>query len=170
MANKLDQCPDVFGEVDGCPPPQPELGLTELSNQNYVFTRIYQEPLSSPEQVTSVEEVIEHVTYYDGLGRPMQQVAIRAAGDGSDLVTPIVYDAYGRQTRNYLAAPVDDGSPGSFRTTDMPAEVASYYHATFSEDFAGMAPSLANPYSDAEELIRGRLWAAGVFTYGVVCL
>ncbi len=44
-----------------------------------------------------------HVDYYDGLGRLMQANDYQASGDSSkDLVTPVVYDAYGRQYRDYL--------------------------------------------------------------------
>ncbi|WP_172279057.1 DUF6443 domain-containing protein [Chryseobacterium sp. LAM-KRS1] len=47
----------------------------------------------------------ETVQYLDYLGRPKQIVGIKATPTGKDLVTPIVYDELGRQTRSYLPVP-----------------------------------------------------------------
>ncbi|MEP7092869.1 MAG: DUF6443 domain-containing protein, partial [Flavobacterium sp.] len=42
------------------------------------------------------------ITYFDGLGRPVQQIASQASASGKDIVTPIEYDAFGRQVKEYL--------------------------------------------------------------------
>ncbi|MBO9675174.1 MAG: RHS repeat-associated core domain-containing protein [Sphingobacteriaceae bacterium] len=47
-----------------------------------------------------VSQVIE---YQDGLGRPVQQVALYASPTGKDVVHPIAYDNAGRQPKQYLA-------------------------------------------------------------------
>ncbi|SHG67141.1 DUF6443 domain-containing protein [Chryseobacterium vrystaatense] len=47
----------------------------------------------------------ESVQYFDGLGRPIQSVAIKATPQGRDVVVPIEYDAQGRQTKSYLPVP-----------------------------------------------------------------
>lgn len=49
----------------------------------------------------------EAVTYFDGLGRPKQIVEIKATTTGKDLVTPVTYDDYGRQTIDILPVPVN---------------------------------------------------------------
>ncbi len=48
-------------------------------SENYVFTRSYQRAMDSfdPTQVSDAD-VIEQVTYFDGLGRPKQQIALEA--------------------------------------------------------------------------------------------
>jgi hypothetical protein len=38
----------------------------------------------------------ENITYFDGLGRPIQNIAVKATTAGTDLIQPIVYDDYGR--------------------------------------------------------------------------
>lgn len=48
----------------------------------------------------------ETVTYFDGLGRPKQIVNIKATPTGKDLVTPITYDGFGRQTKSILPTPL----------------------------------------------------------------
>ncbi|MBZ9731335.1 DUF6443 domain-containing protein [Salegentibacter sp. JZCK2] len=52
-----------------------------LSDENFVFTRVYQKPSSS------TEGAIESITYFDGLGRPMQQIAIRAGEAAHSSIT-----------------------------------------------------------------------------------
>ncbi|MDR1756106.1 MAG: DUF6443 domain-containing protein, partial [Culturomica sp.] len=42
-------------------------------------------------------EYAADITFFDGLGRPMQQVGLNAAAGGKDLVTPIAYDLQGRE-------------------------------------------------------------------------
>ncbi|PWW17251.1 DUF6443 domain-containing protein, partial [Chryseobacterium sp. AG844] len=47
----------------------------------------------------------ETITYFDGLGRPKQIVAVKATTSGKDLVTPITYDGFGRQAKDILPVP-----------------------------------------------------------------
>ncbi|MEM9897300.1 MAG: DUF6443 domain-containing protein, partial [Bacteroidota bacterium] len=54
------------------------------------------------------------VQYYDGLGRPIQTVATMASPAQQDLVTPIEYDNYGRQSKHYLPFASTHESPGSY--------------------------------------------------------
>ncbi len=115
-----------------------------LSDANYVFARTYRNGMGSPGDIDSSSDVVEQVTYFDGLGRPMQQTAIRATPGVNDLVTPIGYDGFGRMDREYLPLPVDDGVTGSLRTADMPMAVAGYYSTVYTDDFG----ALVNPYSE----------------------
>jgi len=69
----------------------------------------------------------ESVVYYDGLGRPKQVVNVKASPTGKDLVTPVTYDGFGRQTKNILPTPV--GSQNSEIHSGITNENAanSYY-------------------------------------------
>ncbi|PXW12533.1 RHS repeat-associated protein [Chryseobacterium sp. CBTAP 102] len=49
----------------------------------------------------------ETVTYFDGLGRPKQIISVKATTTGKDLVTPITYDAFGRQAKDILPVPAN---------------------------------------------------------------
>ncbi|MBZ9731162.1 DUF6443 domain-containing protein, partial [Salegentibacter sp. JZCK2] len=66
----------------------------------------------------------------------------------ADVVTHISYDQYGRQSKDYLPVPIEDGSFGSYRTADMHTATASYYLDNFSDDFPGMTTTTANPFSE----------------------
>ncbi|MDC6384607.1 DUF6443 domain-containing protein [Muricauda sp. SK9] len=83
--NALDQCPDAPGTVNGC-----DYAPPILSDENYVYTRSYQVPMSSPGSIKENGDVLENVVYYDGLGRPKQQIGIRSSGiyTGLDANTP----------------------------------------------------------------------------------
>src|SRR5690606_29477690 len=104
VTNNMDQCPDVDGEgsIDGCPYAPTTLS-NGLSNDNYVYVQT-PKIASSTTSVSSLSrnDVIENITYFDGIGRPRQSIAIKAGGNNEDIVTQAVYDALGRQTREYL--------------------------------------------------------------------
>ncbi|MBZ9731572.1 DUF6443 domain-containing protein [Salegentibacter sp. JZCK2] len=76
-------------------------GLNSI-DENFVYTRIPRVPIQSSSEIAYENEVIEQITYFDGLGRSKQSISIRAGGDLEDLVTPIEYDVYGRQVKEYL--------------------------------------------------------------------
>lgn len=72
----------------------PVLVLGQSSGKNYVKTTIYTQELGEGKR--------ESITYFDGLGRPIQQIASKQAGTGEDLITHIEYDAFGRQVKEFL--------------------------------------------------------------------
>ncbi len=78
--------------------PPPSITNTE----NYVFSRTYLEPTAISN--TSTKQV-QSVSYFDGLGRPKQSVAIKASPTGKDIVSHIEYDGFGRQVLDYLPVP-----------------------------------------------------------------
>jgi len=72
----------------------------QLSNtENYVYTKTYLDYTGTTAKTS------ETVQYFDGLGRPKQVVNIKATPTGKDVVTPILYDAFGRPVRDYLPVP-----------------------------------------------------------------
>lgn len=50
----------------------------------------------------TVREVKQTTQYLDGLGRPIQTVAKGGSPTGKDMVSPVVYDAFGRTPYSYL--------------------------------------------------------------------
>jgi RHS repeat-associated protein len=51
-------------------------------------------------------KISETITYFDGLGRAKQIINVKTSPTGKDLVTPVTYDGFGRQTKNILPTPV----------------------------------------------------------------
>ena len=55
----------------------------------------------------------ETVQYVDGLGRPQQSISVKAGGSQTiDLVTPVIYDNFGRQRLDVLPIPADSKNKG----------------------------------------------------------
>ncbi|KMQ58354.1 sugar-binding protein, partial [Chryseobacterium sp. BLS98] len=75
--------------------------LTPLPNtENYIQSKTYLDYSGTTPTKSS-----ETVQYFDGLGRPKQIIGIKASPLGRDVVTPIEYDAFGRQVKDYLPVP-----------------------------------------------------------------
>ncbi|MDV6167116.1 DUF6443 domain-containing protein [Flavobacterium sp. DG1-102-2] len=109
--------------------------LGQTTSQNYVRTYIYKDDTFT----SDASKANATVTYYDGLGRPIQQVAGKMSNTGKDLVIPFYYDAFGRQSREYLpyeASITDLSFDGSAATN-----VVTFYNKTAFEN-------TANPYTE----------------------
>ncbi|HET8885644.1 MAG TPA: DUF6443 domain-containing protein [Salinimicrobium sp.] len=136
-----------------------------FSDENYVHHRLYKNPVTEPIVAPEAVDVIEEVTYYDGLGRPKQQVAIRQSPSQKDIVTHIEYDAVGRKARSYL--PYISENPGSgFFKVDGKTKTENFYNKALY-DFT------TNPYSEnfydgsplnivVEQSAPGNAWKEGI--------
>jgi hypothetical protein len=88
--------------------------------------------------VTSTEpsgsiQVALSTTYYDGLGRPVQTVQPRFSPAGKDLVTSLEYDAFGRESKQYLPYARSASTVGAY----VPAATAlSEIQAFYGDDGA----------------------------------
>jgi RHS repeat-associated protein len=71
------------------------------------------------------------IKYFDGLGKPLQDIAVSHNGD-IDLITPHIYDQYGRDSVSYLPVPIS-GNSGQF-VADIISQHESYYYNTFADD------------------------------------
>ncbi|MDH7463872.1 DUF6443 domain-containing protein [Chitinophagaceae bacterium 26-R-25] len=91
--------------------------LQQLCN-NYISVWEPQIPIIDASQVKNgrpVGEVRQSVSYFDGLGRPLQTVVksgswVTGSTSGKDLVTAEVYDEFGREVRKYLPFAAIDNS------------------------------------------------------------
>lgn len=138
--------------------PNPEYGNYTgpvLSDENYVYTRMPQVGVINMDNINKTNEIIEQVTYFDGLGREKQSIAIGGGGGQQDIISPVEYDAFGRQAREYL--PYAKGSLRGGMHPDALIEIVSFYNAEKFEN-------TANPYSekkfDNSPLYRVELQAA----------
>lgn len=86
-------------------------GCNLSSSKNYIYTLV---PRVSTTDVTTLSntEKKESVTYFDGLGRSIQSIAIRAGGNNEDIITHMAYDVYGRQNKKFLPYALNNGGGG----------------------------------------------------------
>ncbi|WP_157844638.1 DUF6443 domain-containing protein [Chryseobacterium sp. Leaf201] len=76
------------------------------ADKNYIYTR-------SCLDADCIKKA-EAVQYFDGLGRPVQTIAIKATPLGRDVVTPVEYNTVGKQVKDYLPVPQQGTSGGAF--------------------------------------------------------
>ncbi|GEP50270.1 hypothetical protein FNO01nite_09420 [Flavobacterium noncentrifugens] len=110
-------------------------GQTPNVLENFVWSKTYKVPtqngvniVGSGEAVTS-DKKLQIINYFDGLGRLKQKIDCRQTISAMDIVTPVVYDSIGRQTKEYLP----------FNT---------YYDTGNFSDNAQVIQSINNQYND----------------------
>ncbi|MEO1011892.1 MAG: DUF6443 domain-containing protein, partial [Bacteroidota bacterium] len=152
---RADGCPDYYDPTNHCLPIIPKSG--DPADHNYIYTRMYQEPRDNPLAFfTEDEGTIQDITYFDGLGRPMQQIGMDQTpkdenGNAHDIVSHMGYDGFGRMEKEWL--PITDGQQstdfGRFVTGDMEAATRTYYDDinTYGADFPNVSGNEVNPYS-----------------------
>lgn len=96
VRNNSDNCPLIAGTSSDCS------NVVAPSDYNYVITKMYKQPISSIIETPTVDQAQTNITYFDGLGRPMQQISSRQSSSGTDIITHIGYDDFGRQVQEYL--------------------------------------------------------------------
>ncbi len=116
------------------------IAQTPTQTENYVLSTSYQKGfVKGLEWTATDQDKISSVAYLDGLGRPVQSVAVRAGGANEDIVTFMEYDMYGRQVKDYL--PYATSTTGGTFRTNAYATTGSFYTAKY-----GSAAN--NPYSE----------------------
>ncbi|MBN9299505.1 MAG: hypothetical protein J0I41_21065, partial [Filimonas sp.] len=105
---------------------------------NYVRSWEPQVPYSSETDVTNsgrtVEQVHKATQYVDGLGRPLQTVSWQTAPGKTDIVAPVVYDAFGREAYKFL--PYTQGTDGSLKTDPFNNQLSFYTNSYKTEQAA----------------------------------
>jgi hypothetical protein len=115
------------------------VNVSPIANRNYIrenVMRISGVISTSAISNLTVIEREQNWTYFDGLGRPMQNVQVQASPLHHDMVTPVVYDVIGRENRKYLPfVPDDDTGYYKDNNTVIDPTTGSY---------VGMASNLYN--------------------------
>ena len=100
-------------EYSSVPAPSPTSGhpMAAPNNYGYFFMNSVKHwkadvPITDLATLQSTSRTLREVklasSYYDGVGRPFQQVHRKISPSGYDVVTPIVYDNYGKQVQQFL--------------------------------------------------------------------
>ena len=111
---------------------------------NYIRTRSLSKPgvtdTVTADGLTSTTDVQQSTTYFDGLGRSIQTVAMQASPLQHDMVSLQVYDAFDREATHYLpyTSSLTDGNykvnptaeQTTFNTAQFPGE--QYYYGQTS--------------------------------------
>ncbi|PTT03695.1 hypothetical protein DBR11_01585 [Pedobacter sp. HMWF019] len=123
------------------------------SDQNYTIETTLRVPSKTTEsQLTGlpVAQANRSIKYFDGLGRPFQIVEWQASPTLRDLVTPIAYDAFGRQEKKYLPySGIVALSNGSYKSNALNEQAAFYTDPTNTSGWnaPGVTPIPGTPFS-----------------------
>lgn len=80
----------------------PIIAACQTQTENYVKATVYKVPTQTVIATPTIAQANQDVTYFDGLGRTLQQIGSQQSGSGKDVVKAIEYDAFGRQEKEYL--------------------------------------------------------------------
>ncbi|WP_173002957.1 DUF6443 domain-containing protein [Chitinophaga sp. SYP-B3965] len=115
---------------------------------------------------TSVAEVKQTTQYVDGLGRPLQTVSRGTGGNRKDIVTPVVYDVFGREQFKYLPYADQGTSNGIFKTNPFANQEGFYGSDLLSPGTNGEAVFYSRQDFEASPLnrplstfVQGNSWA-----------
>ncbi|UII76265.1 DUF6443 domain-containing protein [Flagellimonas sp. HMM57] len=132
LANCTNNGPDLGTD--------PDINLT-ISGDNYVYTRAYQTgQATAPNFFTPNDDLIQQITYFDGVGRGIQQIGMDHSPQKQDIVTHMEYDGYGRVVKEYLPYASSQGTPGSLKTGNL-AHINTWYDVSKYEN-------TQNPFSE----------------------
>lgn len=117
-----------------------------VTDVNYIHTIVPREPTTDINTLSDSEK-IESINYFDGLGRGVQKVAIRAGGNSEDIITHMTYDDYGRMAKEYLPY-TSTTDIGAYRVDAFTSTNTYYDDSSYDDDFPGMTTADINPYSE----------------------
>ncbi|MET1260647.1 DUF6443 domain-containing protein [Flagellimonas sp. DF-77] len=138
--NNNDFCPNDDQNTCGNVPVSTDFG------PNYIYKRTYQTERSGSATnfFTQDAELIQSVTYFDDLGRPVQQINLEQApeinGSKQDIVTHMVYDGFGRMAQEWLPVPLDAGASFGATKAGVESSINNHYNTAKYEN-------TTNPYS-----------------------
>lgn len=121
--------PLSVSSVVQAPPP------TVYDTRNFIRIWDASAPETNPNTLMtkSTSDVKQLTQYFDGLGRPEQTVIAKGSLSNNvfgDLVSPVVYDAFGREAQKYLSY-VSGSSDGLYKTSPL-TEQNTFYTSTSS--------------------------------------
>jgi RHS repeat-associated protein len=137
---------------------------------NYVRTWEPAAPTTDTAYVLSssrlVTEVRQSTQYFDGLGLPLQTVVKGLSIGGNDLVSPVVYDQFGREQTKYLPYVPQNVKDGKFKSDPFNGQKAFYQNASLAPGAAGESVYYSRVDYEASPLNRvlktyasGNSWA-----------
>ena len=117
----------------------------------------------------NIQGMLQQVSYFDGLGRPIQTVAVEAAPGNKDLIAPVEYDGYGREIKKFLPYTQTGANTNGAYQTNVFTDQANYYNpsngaVTVQKDIMPFAQNHLefSPYSRPVETgAPGQTWQPG---------
>ena len=133
--------------------------MAQTATENYTKTLYYKQPSTTVLGTPTAAQAAIEVTYLDGLGRAVQHIAHAQSGQGQDMVTPIVYDALGRQVREYL--PYAAAGANMAYNPDAVGAAMSYFSNLTNTPYSEKLLEAAPTNRLLKQAAPGNEWAMG---------
>ncbi|MEM7369994.1 MAG: PKD domain-containing protein [Bacteroidota bacterium] len=121
------------GEIGDIPTPE-ECAANHGSatpGMNRIISRSMREAITAdPGSLLMAGDLTTQIAYFDGLGRPLQSIAVQATPNCQDLISFSKYDHFGRQPKVFLPF-VDQGVGGAFRAGDQSGNQDGFFIGLF---------------------------------------
>ncbi|WP_121329946.1 MULTISPECIES: DUF6443 domain-containing protein [unclassified Flavobacterium] len=123
----------------------PGINAQTFSDDNFVYKVTPKKAVQSGNLNTLTKDsIVQNITYFDGLGRSVQSMAIGQGVGGTDIVTPIQYDGFGRQVKEYLPYPVTNSG------TNYPRIDANTAIVDLTGIYSSKFVDASNPFSEKQ--------------------
>src|SRR5262249_29442307 len=101
--------------------------VVSLSASSSVSQIVRTSGITQEDQLTGLNnsQLSTSVSYFDGMGRTIQQVGMKASPNGKDMIVPVEYDATGRTSKDYLPY-TDTTTNGRFHSLYSTEQSAFY--------------------------------------------
>ncbi|WP_350292609.1 DUF6443 domain-containing protein [uncultured Croceitalea sp.] len=143
--------PDLDGPLTE--DPLPDLSGLDTQDMNTTFSVEPYTPTTSLSQIDALpaDGKMASRTYYDGMGRPVQEVALHAGGisygnyTGNDIVNYIEYDRFGRTIKRFSPyGKLDQTAAGDFEPEAKGEQIEFYATGNLQNSFV----QTSNPFSE----------------------
>ncbi|MEN8191892.1 MAG: DUF6443 domain-containing protein [Bacteroidota bacterium] len=122
------------------------------TTHNYTHKTVYKKAyLKDIVDQAGDDDKIETIQYLDGLGRPVQTIAVRQGGkdalnNDTDIIKYMNYDEFGRVVKDYLpiSNSLNDGEFNSLSETN----INNFYNSKYDEEWT--VSQTPNPYSQSQ--------------------
>lgn len=114
----------------------PMVLVGQTTTQNYVKTKTYKTATATSIPTPSLTQATESITYFDGLGRPVQLVMGKQSNSSKDIVTYMEYDRQSRQPREFLPYATTQNSLSFISGTTPRTETLAHYQSQYNDSLA----------------------------------
>ena len=105
------------------------------TTMNFIYTVTPNQAVEDINSITSNDSISFKIQYFDGLGRPLQNVHINGSPDKNDIITPFYYDEFGRESIKFIPF-TEPANGGSYVGAALNAQRTFYGSLYFPGDTA----------------------------------
>jgi RHS repeat-associated protein len=110
-----------------------DMTISPTSGKNYISTYSYL--MATQSSPLKAGEASVDIQYFDGLGRPVENVSLKASPTGKDIVALQTYDAYGRADKSYM--PYSSATTGGIYVAETAINTALPAYLSSNFDLLG---------------------------------